>query len=102
MRIQDRTVRQEYEEPQAPRKLAADPTGGVWIGLLNGDLSHYHDGRQETYRFAHDDTALVNQLQPLSDGSILAATSYGMIGWRNGKLLQMTTRTACPAKRFTE
>ena len=67
MRIQDRTVRQEYEEPQAPRKLAADPTGEVWIGLLNGDLSHYHDGRQETYRFAHDDTALVNQLQPVSD-----------------------------------
>ena len=96
MRIEGLTVREEYQEPREPRKLAADPTGGIWIGLLKGDLAHFYNGHVKTYRFAHGDGALVNQLLANPDGSVLAATSYGLIGWRNGRLLQLTARNGLP------
>ena len=82
-----------------PRKVAADPTGGIWLGLLNGDLAHYRNGVAVTYRFPHDDAALVNQLLPNPDGSVLAATTYGLIGWKQGKLLTLTERDGLPCEQ---
>ncbi|HEX3683037.1 MAG TPA: two-component regulator propeller domain-containing protein [Bryobacteraceae bacterium] len=98
MRIEGRAVREEYAEPKMPRKVAPDPTGGIGLGILNGDLAHYRNGKAATYRFAHDDAALVNQLLPNSDGSVLAATTYGLIGWRQGKLLTLTERNGLPCE----
>jgi signal transduction histidine kinase/ligand-binding sensor domain-containing protein len=96
MRIGELTVRQEYQEPRAPRKLVADPTGGIWIGLLNGDLAHIRNDQHETYHFVHDDSALVNQLLPLSDGSVLAATTYGLVAWSKGRLLYLNAKNGLP------
>jgi signal transduction histidine kinase/ligand-binding sensor domain-containing protein len=98
MRIEGLTVRQESQEPYAPRKLAADPTGGIWVGLLNGDLAHIRDGKYETYHFAHDDAAVVNQLLPLSDGSVLAATTYGMVAWSEGRQLYLNATNGLPCE----
>jgi signal transduction histidine kinase len=96
MRIQGMAVRDEHIEPKEPRRVAADPTGGIWVGLLNGDIAHFHNGKQETYRFAHDEAALVYQLLPNSDGSVLAATTYGLIGVRDGKRLTLAAKNGLP------
>lgn len=43
IRIQDFTVREEIPAPQVPVaiSLAADPQGGIWLGLVNGDLARW-------------------------------------------------------------
>lgn len=94
MRIRGLAVQDLYSEPQMPRgyRVAADPTGGIWLGLANGDLAHYQNGRLATYEFVHDASGTVLQLLPNSDGSVIAATTYGLIGWKNGTRLNLTTR----------
>ncbi|MBV9295843.1 MAG: hypothetical protein JO145_09735 [Acidobacteriaceae bacterium] len=97
MRVQGLMAREESPAPPKPRKIAADPMGGIWLGLLGGDLAHYHEGKQETYRFTHDSAALVNQLVANSDGLVLAATSYGLIGWRKGRPVTLARRNGLPS-----
>ena len=96
MRIEGLTVRQEYHDAPLPRRVAADPTGGLWLGLLAGDLARLHDGRLQTFRFAPDDTGLLHQVVPLTDGSVLAATSYGLIGWLAGRQATLTVKNGLP------
>src|SRR5262249_7586744 len=81
-------------------RVAADPTGGIWLGLANGDLAHYPNGEHTTYRFAHGDTGLLNQLLSDGDGSVLAATNYGLIAWRNGQQGMVTEENRLPCKEL--
>jgi signal transduction histidine kinase/ligand-binding sensor domain-containing protein len=101
LRIQELEVREEYRGAQMPRRVAADPTGGVWLGLLNGDLAHYRDGQLSTYRFTHDDSARLDQLLPDADGSVLAATSFGLTGWKNGTQLTLNATNGLPCGGVT-
>jgi signal transduction histidine kinase/ligand-binding sensor domain-containing protein len=95
-RIHDLAVDEELTEGVMPRRVAADPTGGLWLGLVNGDLAHYRDGRLQTFPFVHTDSAILEQLLPGPDGSILAATSYGVIGWQNGRPITLTEANGLP------
>ena len=95
-RIRDLAVQEELTEAAMPRRVAADPTGGVWLGLVNGNLAHYRDGRLQTYPFVHPDSAILEQLLPAPDGSILAATTYGVIGWQNGRSVTLTEANGLP------
>jgi ligand-binding sensor domain-containing protein/signal transduction histidine kinase len=97
LRIKDRKVQEELTEPQipVPHIVAADPAGGVWLGLMDGGLTRYHNGRAQTYRLASF-KSLVMQLSVDSDGSVLAATAAGLVGWKQGKLVTMTTRNGLP------
>jgi signal transduction histidine kinase/ligand-binding sensor domain-containing protein len=95
-RIQGMKVQEAYSGAMMPRRVEVDPTGGVWLGLLNGDLAHYRYGELTNYKFAHDQSALLYQLLPDRDGSVLAATSYGLIGWQNGKQLTLTEKNGLP------
>lgn len=80
IRIQDLKVRQEFPAPQMPaaREVAAHPGGGIWLGLINGDLAHYRDGTTEVIRFNHGQDSDVRQLTVNSDGSVLGATAFGL------------------------
>jgi signal transduction histidine kinase/ligand-binding sensor domain-containing protein len=98
MRLQDLAVREEYRDVDLPRRVAADPTGGIWLGLLNGDLAHVRNGEHATYRFPHGDSGLLNQLLPDADGSVLAATNFGLIGWQNGQQLVLTEKNGLPCQ----
>jgi len=42
---------------------------------------------------------VLGQLLPETDGSVLAATSYGLIGWRNGKALTLTPKNGLPCEQ---
>jgi signal transduction histidine kinase/ligand-binding sensor domain-containing protein len=99
MRVEGLTVQADVVEPPMPRRVAADPTGGVWLGLLNGDLAHLRDGRVEVHAFEHPAGALLHQLLPDADGSVMAATTYGLIGWREGQALTLTQRNGLPCEQ---
>jgi signal transduction histidine kinase/ligand-binding sensor domain-containing protein len=98
IRIFDLKVQEEVPTPQipAPSSLVADPRGGVWLGLLSGDLARYQQGRAETFLFDHPPHSRVNQVLLSSDGSLLAATSYGLIRWSNGKQQILSARNGLP------
>ena len=98
IRIFDRKVQEELPTPQIPAasSLVADPRGGIWLGLLDGDLARYQQGRAETFRFEHPPNSRVNQVLLSSDGSVLGATTFGLIGWSNGKQQTLSARNGLP------
>jgi signal transduction histidine kinase/ligand-binding sensor domain-containing protein len=98
IRIFDRKVKEELPTPQAPTatSLVADPRGGVWLGLINGDLARYQLGRAQTFRFEHPPNSRVNQVLLSSDGAVFGATTYGLIGWLSGKQQTLTARNGLP------
>jgi signal transduction histidine kinase/ligand-binding sensor domain-containing protein len=99
MRVEGLSVREEVHEPSMPRRVAVDPTGGLWVGTVNGDLAHVRDGQAVVHPFEHPGGAVLTQLLPDADGSVLAATSYGLIGWRQGKALTLGEKNGLPCEQ---
>ena len=97
-RIKDFKVQEEFPAPQMPaaRKVAADPEGGIWLGLMNGDLARYRHGKTEIFPFAHSVDSRGNQLIVYSDGSVLGATPLGLVRWKEGKQQTLTVRNGLP------
>jgi signal transduction histidine kinase/ligand-binding sensor domain-containing protein len=106
IRIQDRRVREVFVEPRVPAatRLAADPEGGVWLGLRSGNLARFRNGVVETFAFDHDSTAThaapIAQLAVRHDGSVLAASTFGLLGWRQGTRRLMTVSNGLPCDRI--
>jgi signal transduction histidine kinase/ligand-binding sensor domain-containing protein len=98
LRIQGMAVQEEHSASEVPaaRRVAADPRGGIWLGLMDGRLGHYRDGKLATYQFARSEAAQVYQLLPDADGSVLAATTSGLVGWRSGSLLHLSAQNGLP------
>jgi len=98
MHVEGLNVREDVATPP-PRRVASDPTGGLWLGLLNGDLAHVRGTRTDLHTFEHPDGALMYQLLPDADGSVIAATSFGLIGWQDGRALSLTQRNGLPCEQ---
>jgi len=98
LRIQDLKVREEFPVPKMPlaRKIVADPQGGIWLGLVTGDLARYRDGQINTFMFGDHPNSRVLAITAASDGSILGGTAFGLIGWKNGKRQILTVRNGLP------
>ena len=98
IRIHDLRVREMFPAPKMPaaRKVAADPRGGIWLGLMNGDLARYQRAKSKIFRFKHGADSRVNQLIVHSDGSVLGATPLGLIEWKDGKQQTLTVRNGLP------
>jgi signal transduction histidine kinase/ligand-binding sensor domain-containing protein len=98
IRIQDLKIREEFPAPPLPlaRKLAPDPQSGIWLGLVNGDLARFRSGKTEIFSFPSHPNTRVKGLFATSDGSILGATEFGVVGWRNGKQRILTVRNGLP------
>ena len=99
LRIKDMIVQDQFPETVIPdgRRIAADPEGGIWVGLRSGDLASYRDGILRTFPFHHTyDHRGVEQIMVTPDGTVLGATTFGLIGWRHGKQSTLTTRNGLP------
>jgi len=99
LRIQDLKIREEIDAPELPlaNTLAPDPHGGVWLGLESGGLARYRNGQMEFFSLnqsPHDGP--VHGLLVNSDGSVLAATTSGLVGWQNGRVQNLTVRNGLP------
>jgi signal transduction histidine kinase/ligand-binding sensor domain-containing protein len=98
LRIRSREVREELHAPRMPAasSLAADPHDGIWLGLVDGDLARYRQGRLETFSAESAAKSPVRQILVRADGSVLAATSSGLTEWQNGTLRTLTSQNGLP------
>ena len=99
MRIHDLKIVEQHSPPEIPggRRIAPNPEGGIWLGLRNGDLARYREGKLDIFPFKRPyDQRGVEQITVTPDGSVLGATAFGLIGWRRGKQLTLTTRNGLP------
>jgi len=80
------------EEGLQVRGMAADPAGGVWLGLtLN--MAHYRSGRLDW--LAEKLPAQVNSMFADNEG-LWAATDLGLAVYRNGKLNTLNSKNGLP------
>jgi len=98
LRIRDFQVVEEFPTSQIPaaRRLAPDPGGGLWLGLINGDLARMRQGRAQTYHFEHGPNSILYQVAVGPDGTVLGASTYGLVGIKNEKQQVLTTRNGLP------
>lgn len=101
-RIRDFKVREEFSAEQIPaaHKIAADPIEGIWLGLMSGDLARFRQGRIELFSYPHGPNPIVKQLTVMPDGSVLAATTAGLIAWRNGKQQTLAIGNGLPCENI--
>ena len=98
-RISDFRVQEEITSPQisAAYTLAASPQSGIFLGLVNGDLVHYQNGKTET--FPSNETGNTRQIRDLlvePDGSVWGTTLDEVARWKNGVRKNLTTRNGLP------
>jgi signal transduction histidine kinase len=97
MRIEGLTVREEVRDAHMPLTVAADPTGGIWAGSETGGvLTRYHDGKLAKYRLPQVESAGIQQVRPSADGSVLVATTIGLLEWRHGDLRTLNAKNGLP------
>jgi streptogramin lyase len=87
IRIQNFKVQEMFPVPQMPaaRKLAADPQAGIGLGLISGDLARLRNGKLDIFSYERKSDSRVDQVFISADGSVLGATAFGLIAWRDGK-----------------
>jgi signal transduction histidine kinase/ligand-binding sensor domain-containing protein len=98
LRIHDFKVEEEFRAPKMPaaRRVVADPQGGIWLGLLDGNLARVRNGQAAVFHYPSSGKADVEQLTITSDGAVLGATGFGLIGWRNGRQRILNARNGLP------
>ncbi|MBM0103255.1 hypothetical protein JM946_00800 [Steroidobacter sp. S1-65] len=105
MRVAGSKVREQFPAPDIPaaRKVAADPAGGIWLGLVSGDLAHFRNGRLDVLSYAEINPTVqdrrVNQLLVQQDGAVLGATEFGLIEAQAGKRRTLTHANGLPCER---
>jgi signal transduction histidine kinase/ligand-binding sensor domain-containing protein len=105
-RIRNFEVQDELPAPGMPgvRQLDADPQGGVWLGLVTGDLARYAQGNLEVFPFKRstvlDFGAMINQVMVNPDGSVLGAALFGLMARKNGRSQTMTVRNGLPCDKL--
>ena len=101
VRIRDFQVREEISESQVPagHSLAADPTGGIWIGTRKGDIELLRDGVVRA-KFAVNPSGgpLNDRILAQKDGSVLAASGDGLFGLRDAKVHRLTAKNGLPCE----
>jgi hypothetical protein len=85
-------VQEEFDASRMPisRVVAADPSGGVWLGFLDS-FGHYRNGKLEVIR-----TNGARGLAAEADGSLWAATRSGLIRWKDGRTETLTSKNGLP------
>jgi len=114
-RIRDMRVQEEFAPDHVPlvRRLAADPTGGIWLVFEDGNLGHYENGNLQTFPLPH--SAAAAQGLPLdsrtssanadtrfpaltidADGSAWVSTWNGLVRWKNREVKTLTSKNGLP------
>jgi PAS domain S-box-containing protein len=78
--------------------LAADPQSGLWLGV-DGGLARYRNDQAQIFPFEHAN-AEVDQILAESDGSVLAATSDGLVERRGDSQHILDGKNGLPCNRI--
>jgi signal transduction histidine kinase/ligand-binding sensor domain-containing protein len=97
--IHEARVVNEFTSPQISTAytLASDPRGGIFLGLVNGDLVHYQDDKTQT--IPSNEAGNRRQIRDLlveSDGSVWGTTLDELARWKDGTRKNLTTRNGLP------
>jgi ligand-binding sensor domain-containing protein len=98
-RIHDLELQEELTSPQISTAftLAANPRGGVVLGLVNGDLLQYEEGKTQTVASNEvGNTRQIRDLLPEPDGSVWGTTLDEVARWKDGTRKNLTTRNGLP------
>jgi signal transduction histidine kinase/ligand-binding sensor domain-containing protein len=109
-RIRDLRVQEEFAPDRIPlvRRIAADPTGGIWLGFEDGNLGHYQSGKLEIFPLPNGASApgshgsLTNAeigylgLTIDADGSAWVSTWSGLVRWKNHEMKALTSKNGLP------
>jgi signal transduction histidine kinase/ligand-binding sensor domain-containing protein len=97
LRIRDLAVQEEFPVQQIPYSvvLAPDSDGGIWLGLMNGQLGHYRNGTFEIFPL-HQKAQSVTGLMVHSDGSVWASSANGLARWKQGVVTTLTRKNGLP------
>ena len=80
--------------------ILADKKQGLWFGYTTGDLGRFRAGQVQSIPFHRQPhTGAVNRLIDAGDESVLASTSSGVIGFRNGRPQTLSTDNGLPCTR---
>lgn len=98
VRIREGKVRDELLEPSFPavNSLARDPEDGIWLGLRDGDLARYRSSGFDRHSFGLAPQTRVAAVVVTSDGTVLGATSEGVVALRNGASRKLGAREGLP------
>jgi signal transduction histidine kinase/ligand-binding sensor domain-containing protein len=98
-RISDLKVQEQLTSQQISTAyiLAANPRGGIFLGLVNGDLVQFQDGKAET--LAANEAGNTSQIRNLvvdPDGSVWGVTVDEVARWKDGIRRNLSTRNGLP------
>ncbi|HXJ93687.1 MAG TPA: two-component regulator propeller domain-containing protein [Terriglobia bacterium] len=102
VRIRDFKVQEEFSDSQVPtgHSLAADPSGGIWLGSLDGKLVNFRKGAVDSFPMNLKGDPAVRQIEVQPDGSVVAAAiEDGLISLRAGAV-QAAEQTKWPSLRW--
>jgi signal transduction histidine kinase/ligand-binding sensor domain-containing protein len=96
VRIRDFQVREEFRAPQFPvgHGLVPDPHGGIWMAART-DLRLFRDGTSQKFPL-NVSSPVITQIIPQADGSVLVATSDGLLGLRQNKVQRLAKKNGLP------
>ena len=98
--FRDRSFVKEISDPRLDVfSLAADPQGGIWMGLRQGGLARYRNDQVQIFPI-RDANAPVNQVTANLDGSVLAATTEGLVEQRDDGQRVLDEKNGLPCKRI--
>jgi PAS domain S-box-containing protein len=82
------------------RVLLADPSHGLWLGLAQGGVLYFADGRIERSYSAAEGLGrgMVNGLQVGAGGVLWAATEGGLSRIRDGHITTLTSKNGLPCE----
>ena len=101
VQIRDRKFAAEMSDARLTVRLslAADAQGGFWLGFRKGGLGRYRNGNLQIFPL-QDAKAEVFQVLANSDGSVLAATSAGVVEQRGGTQHTLNHQNGLPCDRI--
>jgi signal transduction histidine kinase/ligand-binding sensor domain-containing protein len=98
LRIRNRHVISDAGGVETERSttIAADPAGGIFVGLTGGRLRHWDGERFLTIHEGGGDHAGNNAMTVDSDGTVWGASDYGLLGTRAGRLAVLDKAKGLP------
>jgi signal transduction histidine kinase/ligand-binding sensor domain-containing protein len=102
-RVRDFKVLDANSPPQMSNafRLAADPRGGIWLGLTDGNLVRYVSGEAAIFPpNPAPNSAQIRAIAAESDGSVWAATQRGLAYWKDGKQRTLISRNGLPCNEI--
>jgi signal transduction histidine kinase/ligand-binding sensor domain-containing protein len=99
VRIRNSRVQEEFSSSRVPagHSLAADPTGGIWVGTMDGRLVSFGKGAIHIFPTNVKGDPVARQIEVQQDGSVVAAAiEDGLISLRAGVVQRLNKQNGLP------